>query len=71
MKKRIETRGGIRPGAGRPRTSNLVKCNFALPPETTETIERLAAEWGCSKAQAISRSVRDNRTGNLEIEDEG
>ncbi len=34
-----------------------IRTTFALDPETVESLERLAAQWGVSKSEALRRSV--------------
>ena len=55
----MKTHGGKRKGAGRPRTSELVRVTFALMPETIRQIDALAKSRGCSKAQAVAIAINE------------
>lgn len=59
------SRGGARPGAGRPsafpRGTALVRRSVRLPPEVWSALDALAAEWGTTDDGAVARLLRERR----------
>ena len=65
------SRGGKRPGAGRPKGEPRVKISLTLKPETVSTITALSEDMGIGKGQVIDRAIdgliirkEDLRDGN-------
>ena len=51
------SRGGKRPGAGRPKGDPRVKISLTLKPETVATITALSEDMGIGKGEVIDMAV--------------